>query len=690
MQLKQAIYKKVTEFKSMVILLIACLLSLVSSAGTVADSVLTIDAGRGIRVVYALQQGTYDIVVHGEPVLRKAVAVYKGQKEMESTALSYVLYKVQPVKDAFGKGIVYTVERSGDNIRMQQLFYVYPGKSYFFIQVKMTAPRVAASYLSPLTTNELLMDQNAEARGLVVPFDNDMWVRYEVQPLDSADYTASEVTSFFDQGSKLGWVIGSVEHKIWKSGIKVKHAGNGLTMAAFGGFSDPAVTHDKLPHGKVVSGDTNCYSPKIFLGLYDDWRDGMEEYAAANKLAEPPVVFKWKKATPMGWNSWGALQTKLDLQSAKAVVDFFSDSCKGFRNADGTLFIDLDSYWDKLIKGGIDGDVSQLQSFVSYCKSKKLQPGIYWAPFADWGKQDVNIANTAYKYSGGWTRQNGKPVDLDGAYALDPTHPGTRARIVQHISRFRELGFEMIKIDFLGHAALESDRFYDASITTGMQAYAAGMEFLDSVLDNSMLLYAAISPTMATGRYVHMRRIACDAFSSMDNTEYTLNSTGYGWWQSHLYRFADADHVVFNNEPAGVNRARLASALVTGTLITGDDFSSDGPWKNTARKLLQNKALLRVIKDGQSFRPLAIAEGRKSPALFIKTLKGKTYLAAFNYTGTVLHLQFSPEELGFGPGNKVKATEIFTQATMQLTASLSMQIPPNDVRLYEICVARNQ
>ncbi len=70
----------------------------------------------------------------------------------------------------------------------------------------------------------------------------------------------------------------------------------------------------------------------------------------------------------------------------------------------------------------------------------------------------------------------------------------------------------MIKIDFLGHGALESDHFYDPEITTGMQAYHIGMKFIDSVLDNTMLLYAAISPTMATAPYVHMRRIACDAF----------------------------------------------------------------------------------------------------------------------------------------------------------------------------------
>ena len=95
-----------------------------------------------------------------------------------------------------------------------------------------------------------------------------------------------------------------------------------------------------------------------------------------------------------------------------------------------------------------------------------------------------------------------------------------------------------------------------------MQAFNQGMAFVDSVLGGQMLVYAAISPNIATARYVHMRRIGCDAFSAIDNTEYTLNSSGYGWWQSGIYDFVDADHVVFSNAPDGVNRARLVASIV--------------------------------------------------------------------------------------------------------------------------------
>lgn len=536
---------------------------------------LTIPFGKSGKIRYNLSKGVYDVVVNGKVIIKD---VYAGTPEHKSTSLPYLKYTVEQGR--------YAVHRTS----MTQFFYVSPEKPYFLVQVETTG-RAAKS--SPLTGKI-----SSAGRGLVVPFDNDMWVRYEVK--DKLDYTSSEVTAFIDGGL----VIGSVEHKVWKSGV---HVANG-EVSAFGGYTDSITTHDKVQHGKV--GNITCTSPKFMVGFFDDWRKGMEAYAAANKIAEPPVIHAWKKATPMGWNSWGVLQTKLNLQNAKSVIDFFADSCKGFRNADNTLYIDLDSYWDNLKE-------NELKEFVAYCKSKQFVPGIYWGPFADWGKRD----------SSAWIKQNGRPVDLDGAYALDPTHPNTKNRIIKYISRFKEWGFEMIKIDFLGHAALESDHFYQSNITTGMQAYAAGMEFLDSVLDNTMLVYAAISPTMATGRYVHMRRIACDAFHAIDNTEYTLNSTGYGWWQSHLYQYADADHVVFKTEPAHAARARFVSALVTGTLITGDDYSSEGPWRTTAKDLLQNKKLLQIIQDGKPFRPLYTTIGKKAPEVFVK----KALVAVFNY-----------------------------------------------------------
>jgi len=246
------------------------------------------------------------------------------------------------------------------------------------------------------------------------------------------------------------------------------------------------------------------------------------------------------------------------------------------------------------------------------------------------------------------------------------------------IGNFSECGFKMIKIDFLGHAALEADHFYDTTVHTGMQAFEKGMEYLTRQLDNTMLVYAAISPNMATAPFVHMRRIACDAYSHINETAYTLNSVTYGWWLGELYDYIDADHVVFKNEPAGMNRARLVSALVTGTLITGDDYSTPGPWQATARTLLQNKDLLLVAREGRAFRPVEGNTGDKPGSFFVR--RGKPdYLAIVNYSDTVLRYTMDAARWGIPPGRPMK--ELFSG---EIVRSLTVTIPPADAVVYRV------
>jgi alpha-galactosidase len=647
------------------------------------DSLVNISFGKNNVIRYHLNSGTWDVLFNGKQVITGASATYRdGEKDVSTKELVKGVYFDASVSDSKLRTYVISWERDHMHIRQDFVVSTDLRNNYFLTSLKVAGQNAAAAYISPITGANVVLNANGDNRALAVPFDNDMWARFNAQPLSQANFTSSEVTALYNNDNYQGLVIGSIRHGVWKTGITVKGKDvHSAIITAFGGLADNNLTHDKIPHGKVGVNDTICRSPYILIGGYDDWRNGMEEYASSYKAQD---IKRWLKATPVGWNSWGVLQTKLTLDKAKGVIDFFSDSCKGFRTADSTLFIDLDSFWDNMIKGGLDGDVSQLKEFVAYCKSKGFQPGIYWAPFTDWGKYDRTMEGSSYNYAQAWTRQNGQPVDLDGAYAMDPTHPGTKARIAWCLNHLKNLGFKMIKIDFLGHGALESDHFYDAKVTTGMQAYDMGMRFIDSVLDNTMLVYAAISPTLATAPFVHMRRIACDAFSAIDNTEYTLNSTGYGWWESHLYNYVDADHVVFNKESEGANRARLASALVTGTLITGDDYSSKGPWSNTAIRLLQNKQLLEVIKDGRSFRPVEANTGNKGINVFIKTVNEKTYLAVFNYSNTPFKYKLSLPRVGLSQSTKYTSTELFSGSPATWSGIIELTVPPSDAVLYLI------
>lgn len=647
-----------------------------------SPATVTIPVGINDSIKYFTTEGNYIVYLNNSFSINGGPAQFGITEDYNNTRH----YSSHAISDAFGKGKVHIFEHGIKGFRLQELFYTYTGKPYFFVQLKVIGKGAGAVYMSPFAEGSVRINAGSDMRGLMVPFDNDMWARFDAAKLDTANYTSSEVTAIYSNATRQGLIIGSVEHGVWKSGVRVKNINDSsLMLNAFAGLTDSVITHDKIKHGRVNTGKDECASPMMFVGYFDDWRKGMEEYATANKLADKRALFNWDKATPAGWNSWGAMQTKLNIDKAKQVIDFFSDSCKGFRNADNTLFIDLDSYWDNMVKGGLDGDVSHLKEFVSYCKQRGLKPGIYWGPFADWSKRGGKIVGSTYNYEDAWVKQNGVPVEIDGARAMDPTFPGTRERMAYYINHFKQWGFEMIKIDFLGHGAMENDRFYNPAVTTGMRAYRAGMEYIDSLLGNSMLVYAAISPTMATARYTHMRRIACDAFSDIKNTEYTLNSTGYGWWQSYLYNYTDADHVVFGKETAGENRARLASALVTGTLITGDDYSLPGNWHGEAKAMLQNKDLLHILIYGHAFRPVEANNGKTAPGLFTATINGNTYIAVFNYGQAPKSYTIAFDRLGIKGSAGMTAKELFSGAAVKIGANnITVELPAADAAIYKV------
>ncbi len=565
------------------------------------------------------------------------------------------------VNNGFGTGEKYTVKLTGHDLpEMDLSFYTYAGREYFLTETEIKGDLLKSNYMAPFCSDFPAVA--GDARTLFVPFDNDTFISYNARPFkDNLQNTSAEVGTVYDNDSRRGFVVGSVEHGVWKTGIQtISKKDSANSIKVWGGYAAAEVTRDRITHGAING--TVLKSPLVFIGCFDDWRNGLEEYGKANRIADPPYIFNWAGATPVGWNSWGVMQDKLTFDKAIKVVDFFADSLPGFRTGN-TAFIDLDSYWDNMIRGGMGGDLSKLKEFVEHCKKSGLQSGVYWAPFTDWGYQggaDRIAEGSDYRFGDMWTKVAGGYHDLDGARALDPTHPGTRQRIAYVIGKLRDCGFKMIKIDFLGHAAIESTHFYDTTVTTGMQAYRKGMEFLLDQMGNQMLVYAAISPSLATGRYAHMRRIACDAFKSINDTKYTLNSLNYGWWQTYLYNYIDADHVVLSTEKEGANRARILSALITGTFITGDDFSINGHWASVARSLYQKQELLKIIKNGKAFEPLEGNTGTGATEMFTRKIGNDFYLAVFNYSDKPKVFPMDLKRFGLQSEQKYIVNDVFS------------------------------
>lgn len=657
------------------------------------DSV-KIQYGQHGELSYNIKKGTFNVYNDHRLVFSDIAAVVRANGDtLSSVDYATRSHRTADVEDRFGKGVkhIFILQGKGRPV-MTQVFYIYPGREYFLTAVSVSGGRLESNYMSPF--DGAFSSLTGDTRTLFIPFDNDTFISYDAKPFKAGlTNVSAEAGVVYDNETRKGWVVGSVEHTVWKTGVRTGAGigdlrGGGSDTAnrvtAWGGYTDEAVNRDKIPHGSIRGRELR--SPLIFVGCCEDWRAGLESYGQANRLQEPPYIFNWTKPTPVGWNSWGVLQDHITFDKVTKVTDFFADSLPGFR-VGGTAFIDLDAFWDFMQGSNINGDDSKLKAFVAHCLARGLQPGVYWVPFADFGYKgggNNKAEGSDYTVRDMWTKVGDGYHDIDGGRSLDPTHPGTRKRIAYVCAKLKAIGFKMIKIDFLGHGAAESTGFYDTSVRTGMEAYRKGMEYLIDQLGGQMLVYAAISPSLATGRYAHSRRIACDAFKTINDTRYTLNAVTYGWWLTYVYNFVDADHVVLASQPEGENRARMLSSVITGTFFTGDDFSTHGPWSQHAIDWYKNPELLRIVANGKAFEPVEGNTGNGPASMFVRKIDGALYLAVFNYGQTPASFTIDAARIGLSPGQFYGGVELLQGERLMVGNGTTITLPAADAALYKI------
>jgi len=637
------------------------------------------------KVSYDLDKKSVNIDKETKPVFNNIYASYKlGDKLITTKDYDKNSVKVNNLSDKFGKSSVLQITYSDKDLpTLVQSFYIYPDKDYILTEFTLeSSDDISSDYMAPVNIDNTGQILGAgDNRALFIPFDNDCWVRYQSHPLAFDNLRSYEVTSIFNNDSRNGLVIGSVEHDNWKTGIDIGKStkDNIGSLTCFGGVAD-SLTRDSKQHGALIG--KMIKSPKILIGYFNDWRDGFEEYGRANATVAPPKA--WNKAIPFGWNSWGVLQFHLTYTKALEVSDYFKENLQNntFINADKTVFIGLDSGWNKFTE-------EELKAFVQKCKDNGQVAGIYWTPFTDWGKNPERTVEDApeYKYKDIYIYANEKPQQLDGAFAVDPTHPAIEQQMKVKSELFRRCGFEYVKMDFMTHGAMEGDTWYKKKIQTGVQAYNYGMELLNKYFGD-MYLNLSISPTFPS-QYAQSRRIACDAWNKIKDTEYTMNAVSYGWWIDNVYQYNDADHIVLQEATDGENRARVTSAVITGLYIAGDDFSKGGSkeGKEKAMKYLTN-AEVNAIATGRSFRPVE-GNGAKSENQFMrKDADGNLYYVIFNYSEENITMNIPFERIGLNTTTEYTATELWSRENLDMKSSLT--IPAKDVVLIKISEVGSQ
>jgi len=579
---------------------------------------------------------------------------------------------------------------------LRQRIYLAPGQAYALMDLEV----VGAAPLSSRRISPVVLAADGSARFAVrtrptvlfVPNDNDMWVRYN-EPIDPAkDPDSYEVTAIFDNASRKGMMLGSVTHDLWRTGVLARGLGEGTAkvVEVYGGATGHW-THDVEPHG-VVTG-TTLHSPLVMVGYFNDWRDGMEMYGGLNARIHPPL--EWSGGVPFGWNSWSAYLQKIDAAKYVGVADFLHQELEplGFKN-DGTVYVNLDGGWTRIPDAEVIASAKHLHA-------QGQKAGIYFTPFSYWSDDFSKVVEgTGGKYTYGdilLRDAKGNPLPkIDGARPLDPTHPGTIARIDYELARFVAWGYDSVKLDFLNCGSLEGHH-YDAAITTGVAAYAFGMQRIEDDLDPKKIgrpFFLSLSIAPLFPAYGHSRRVSCDAFGRIEDSEYMLNASTFGWWTNGtLYRFNDPDHTViardtdpyhgkWESKPGSVQtleeaRSRVNASVITGTVLLDSDDLLDARAQARAKELLTNAAVLDVARAGRSFRPVEGDSGVLAAKVFTRTEPdGSMYVAAFNYSESEpAAMKLELARLGL-PAVTYEVTDLWTGGSREVRGVLEVALTP--------------
>ncbi len=566
--------------------------------------------------------------------------------------------------------------------------------------VRITGENVSTNRIAPLAVYEGGLGERQNGVFVQIPFDNDMWVEPSVTSVRKLGQStvSYEAAALFEEETGTGLVIGSIEHDVWKTGIclDVLH-GMIRGCTAFGGISDSG-TRDNSPHGSVSGMDVR--SPKLFIGYFADWRDGMTAYAKANASVVPPK--ESVKDVPFGYNSWGVLQSKVGYSDMIAVSDYIKEHLQDtWTSDDAPVYVNIDSFWDFIVHNDPSTTLSledALKTFVEHCHANGQKAGIYYTPFTAWHGDEATLKSSKMEgsdytyYDAAVKKSDGSGLygKLDGGYALDPTHPGTIARMEYKLNWFIDLGFEYVKLDFMTHGAVEGQH-YDPSVTTGMQAYNAGMAKIAAICDGKLYVNLSIAPLFPY-QYADGRRISCDAFSSIDNTKHVLSYLTACFWEDELYPYPDPDHLVVWGKDGDVSegeaRCRVTSGVISGTsFLVGDDLSdvTDNAQKQERiTKLFGNADIVSTAKLGRMFRPYEVhADSRCADAYWFEE-DGVLYLAVFNFAKneTEIRCDLSGQ---LPSGTVFNAVELWNGNEVPMDGTVLMHtLPAEDAAVFRI------
>ena len=212
------------------------------------------------------------------------------------------------------------------------------------------------------------------------------------------------------------------------------------------------------------------------------------------------------------------------------------------------------------------------------------------------------------------------------------------------------------------------------------------MSYLTEMIGDGVFVNLAMSPIFPY-RYANGRRLACDSFYAIGDTEYTLNAVTYGFWEKELYDYTDPDHIVVWGKDAGASeaaaRSRVTCGAVAGTsFLAGDNFVSPAGDADAAfaryEKLLANPDIVSVAKTGRIFTPVITRSSDRSASVYRLDTPDGAYIAVFNFSSKKSSITV---DTGFC---RFEAKELWSGRSLSGAKYLTVSLPAEDAALYRI------
>ena len=238
------------------------------------------------------------------------------------------------------------------------------------------------------------------------------------------------------------------------------------------------------------------------------------------------------------------------------------------------------------------------------------------------------------------------------------------------------------------------------ALPISVEAYNEGFDHFLNEVDKGEPMFIALSIAPIFPYHCgNSRRIACDTWGKIGQSEYSMNAVAGGWWTNEFYQYNDPDHLVLvgnEKETEGENRARVTNGAVSGMMLVSDNYSLEDKSgrgdarlsHERARKILMNKDINEMGDFGRSARPVfgyreynGKADGAEN-CVVLNTEK-YIYVSVINYKDEAIGGEIPFERLGIAKADFDTVKELWTGETVSVGSdAVSYSVPGKDARVY--------